>query len=261
MPCAFSLDHYREILALITASYQPLLFSSSKATAGHGRPRIYLRHDVDHSLRVALGMARLEAELGVPATYFVQLHSDAYAVTSHSQIQLMREIASLGHEIGFHYDTAHYRKLGLDVVAATRNDLDRLSERVGSRVDCISRHDPVDSPRLPQSANLVPFDTASPQFTKDVRYVSDSAMSWRAGCVCGMLAQKIELQLLVHPVWWCCEGASVRDKVLSCARAETESYLGTMSDLAAYYERCLADRASRDARHALEGEDDLDVRR
>ncbi|MCW7080715.1 MAG: hypothetical protein OCU16_06425 [Candidatus Methanospirare jalkutatii] len=61
---------------------------------------IIMRHDVDDGadLPYTLAMARKEADLGISATYYFRVNEDVF------KPEIIREIASLGHEIGYHYD-------------------------------------------------------------------------------------------------------------------------------------------------------------
>lgn len=68
-----------------------------------------LRHDIDMDIQRAVEMARLEAELGVRATYFVLISSDFYNVFSARNTAGLREITALGHSVGLHFDEMKYR--------------------------------------------------------------------------------------------------------------------------------------------------------
>ncbi|WP_236610014.1 hypothetical protein [Desulfotignum phosphitoxidans] len=59
---------------------------------------IILRHDVDRRPGNALKTARLEHDLGIPASYYFR------AVTESWDEAIIRKIAGLGHEIGYHYE-------------------------------------------------------------------------------------------------------------------------------------------------------------
>ena len=58
---------------------------------------IIIRHDVDYGndLPYTLKMARKEAEMGITATYYFRTHDDVF------KPDIIREIADLGHEIGY----------------------------------------------------------------------------------------------------------------------------------------------------------------
>ncbi|MCI0493491.1 hypothetical protein L0Z72_00675 [candidate division KSB1 bacterium] len=59
---------------------------------------IILRHDVDRSALSAWRMASLEAELGIKGTYYFRAVPAAY------DENIIKAIADLGHEIGYHYE-------------------------------------------------------------------------------------------------------------------------------------------------------------
>jgi len=57
-----------------------------------------MRHDVDRLPVNALNMARLEQGMGVVATYYFRAVPESWAEG------IIMEIASLGHEVGYHYE-------------------------------------------------------------------------------------------------------------------------------------------------------------
>lgn len=61
---------------------------------------IIIRHDIDDEidLAYALKMAKVEAELGMPSTYYFRTCEKVFDKGK------LREIAELGHEIGYHYE-------------------------------------------------------------------------------------------------------------------------------------------------------------
>lgn len=71
------------------------------------RKLILWRHDVEFSPYIALEMAKIEAELGVKATYFFQTHAETYNIFERSVSNIALEVAELGHEVGLHFDS-HY---------------------------------------------------------------------------------------------------------------------------------------------------------
>ena len=78
MSCAFSLDHYRELLEAARAGGYRFGGFESPPQPGD----LLLRHDVDLSLDAALRMAELEAEAGATATYFLMTESVFYNLAS-----------------------------------------------------------------------------------------------------------------------------------------------------------------------------------
>jgi hypothetical protein len=59
---------------------------------------IILRHDVEKYYENALEFARIQKKLGIKATYYFRFSKRYY------KEEIVEEIASLGHEIGYHYD-------------------------------------------------------------------------------------------------------------------------------------------------------------
>jgi hypothetical protein len=57
-----------------------------------------LRHDVDSRPLRSLKMAQLEQSMGVTSTYYFRHTKDVFIP------QIIKEVADLGHEIGFHYE-------------------------------------------------------------------------------------------------------------------------------------------------------------
>jgi hypothetical protein len=58
-----------------------------------------IRHDVDRKPKNALRMAELENEVDIRATYYFRAKSHVF------KPQIIKDIASLGHEIGYHYES------------------------------------------------------------------------------------------------------------------------------------------------------------
>ncbi len=94
----FTHRRYAELIrALQGRGYGFLTFR--ELAAGHlASPHALLRHDVDRLPGRALALARLEHGLGVKSTYFFRVKP----VSFHPGV--MRAIAGMGHEIGYHYE-------------------------------------------------------------------------------------------------------------------------------------------------------------
>src|SRR5262249_50320230 len=82
---------------------------------------ILLRHDVDRRPQNALAMALLEHRKGIASTYYFRTQPCAFAP------DIIRDIHSLGHEIGYHYEDwslARYDKE--KAIDSFQRNLDRL---------------------------------------------------------------------------------------------------------------------------------------
>ena len=107
-----------------------------------GQKIICLRHDVDLLPENSLDTARIEHTLGIRATYYFR------AVPESWDEDVIRKIASLGHEIGYHYESLTTCDGDID---KAYNDfcrnLDRLRELVPVQTICMhgSPRSPFDS--------------------------------------------------------------------------------------------------------------------
>jgi len=94
----FTLSTYSELLRSIKHSgYSFYTFEDwcrGKATGRY----VILRHDVDSKAGNSLTIAGIEAEMGIRATYYFRI------VPRSNQPEVIRAIAALGHEIGYHYE-------------------------------------------------------------------------------------------------------------------------------------------------------------
>lgn len=184
----FTLQAYKSyILALersIGRSVRMDAYMSGECSSG---PVYVLRHDIDRRPKRALAMARLESDLGVVSTYYVRMKPGVFIP------EILREIARLGHEVGFHYeslsDARGNHELALDYFA---QDLQRL--RNVTEVNTICMH----------GRPLLPYDNRDmwrsearkrilrEQFSiigevyldisyQNLAYISDTGRNWRSG--------------------------------------------------------------------------------
>lgn len=59
---------------------------------------LLLRHDVDRLPQNSLKLAQIEHSLGIKGTYYFRVVPESY------NLEIMEQIAELGHEIGYHYE-------------------------------------------------------------------------------------------------------------------------------------------------------------
>jgi hypothetical protein len=195
--CSFDLAHYRELLeAAQSGGYRFVPFDHDPQPGD-----LFLRHDVDLSLDAALEPARLEAELGVRATYFLMTRSVFYNLGSDAGEQALAELRALGHAVGHHAVYPHV-------------DLDDRFDRV------VAWHNP-DPEFVSQPIDGAVNVMEQPWFDPE-RYRSDSNQHWRQGCPHEQLARgEFDwLQLLVHPEIWVYPGDTMRETMLAMLDAE-----------------------------------------
>lgn len=166
---------------------------------------VFLRHDVDFSLELALPMAEAEHALNIRSCYYVLL-SGPYNPCSSASINAMKRLREMGHEIGLHYDLAHYP----DDLVLARKRLDSevafLQELSGGEVTTIVMHEPSRGHQdffhdAPSYVNPTYFQRTN----HDLLYISDSCRAWRDMSLCEYLSGQSEkscLMLNTHPEVW-----------------------------------------------------------
>ncbi len=94
----FTLIIYRRlIVALQAQGYAFFTFEDYCQGKASGK-YVMLRHDVDLRAGHSLNTAKMEASLGIRASYYFRV------VPQSNQPDIIRSIAALGHEIGYHYE-------------------------------------------------------------------------------------------------------------------------------------------------------------
>ena len=117
----FSLVTYKMLLS--TLSDQGFSFSPvEKFISGIKGKTIALRHDVDRLPAGSLDFAGIEHETGIKGTYYFRVVPGSW------NERIIREIAEMGHEIGYHYEDLSFAWAKLRV-----KDRERRAEGKGQR--------------------------------------------------------------------------------------------------------------------------------
>ncbi len=205
--CTFDLAHYRELIGAAQSGGYRWADFDREPQAGD----LFMRHDVDLSLKAALAMAELEHELGVRATYLLMTASGFYNLDAYTGREAIRGLRELGHRVGLH---AVYPDAMIDgrfdpVLAWHNPDPDYMSQPVEGVVNVMQ----------------------PPWFTEG-RYRSDSNANWREGCPHEELAAGAFewLQLLVHPEIWVYEGTTMRETMESLLDAKRAEWIDALVD-------------------------------
>lgn len=95
----FSQKMYRELCGAVNISgYRTVIMGDYFNTADNDKPRMFLRHDVDRDPILALEMAQIEQEHNLVSTYFFRVVDSVFTP------DIIKSIAGLGMEIGYHYE-------------------------------------------------------------------------------------------------------------------------------------------------------------
>ncbi len=198
----FTEAEYRDLLRLAKRSYRFIRFPKH-ATARSGAA--LWRHDVDFSVHRALALARIEAEEGVHATYFVNLHSRFYNALEEEVATRIDEIASLGHDLGLHFDPTFYAARGPGLDEALRLERNLLEELFATPIDAFSLHNPQIAGWSSDRDEIEGMVNAYGAGLKArFAYCSDSHGEWRHRPLREVLesGEDERLQVLTHPEWW-----------------------------------------------------------
>jgi hypothetical protein len=211
----YSLESYRTIInQALAEGYDFLPFTG---VVNAKEKRIFLRHDIDYSLGMGLKLARVNAELGVRGTFFVQLRSQLYNLLSSWSRGIVKEIHQLGQEIALHAAIP-------EVTPATDS---AMGELVRADFDFVKRELPMLSPvftwhnptpeilersrPLAEIGGLVNGYAA--RFTQEIRYLTDSNLRHSPSEFLSVVSggQNPVIQLLCHPSVWVIGGSTMMD--------------------------------------------------
>lgn len=203
--CEFTYQHYWEILTLAKdKGYQFRFFQHPVSSSSSDI--IYLRHDVEMLPEVALQLAHIERKLDVQATYCFLARTIFYNLFSDEIAQAVSEIRSLGHQIALHFDTGIYSTKATanadELLCLVQKEISLVEVFFDQKVDIVSFHNP---PKFVFNREFPGFiNTYQSAFFSNIKYLSDSNMQWREGCLCQVLGEKrySRMQILTHPLFW-----------------------------------------------------------
>jgi hypothetical protein len=217
----FTEGEYRELVAFARRHWRFVMFGD-----GHYAERFCLwRHDIDLSVQRALALGRIEAELGVRATYLIHLHSFFYNALEADSVSALRALRGWGHEIGLHLDLAFLARLSNSLDSdALRGPIEAerelLAQALGARIQVVSVHNPDSTmPDWVWEESICGMVNASSLHFRDgCAYCSDSNGYWRHERLRDVLERGSDerLHVLTHPGWWVPGPMSPRKRVQRC---------------------------------------------
>lgn len=162
---------------------------------------VVLRHDIDLSVDKAVQMAHLESDMEIQSTYFVLVSSPLYNPLDREHAAMIREIESLGHEIGLHFDTHTYwetKPSTRSILKRIREEQSTLSALTESSPTTVSFHRP---PDWVLNRQFPGFQSAyATEYVNEINYVADSSQRWRDEQP--EIESNEPMQLVVHPGLW-----------------------------------------------------------
>lgn len=165
---------------------------------------VILRHDIDLDVESALTTARIEADLGVSATYFVLLSADVYNPLARRNREAIDEFMSLGHRVELHFDPTVYGPSIEEFEEGLTGEAAILESLTGKPTTAFSFHRPRGGSQKfpPTKSGLI--NAYAPTYFSEICYSSDSDGWWRFGAFVDSenFQAGRSLQLLLHPEWW-----------------------------------------------------------
>jgi hypothetical protein len=123
----FTLSAYELLLMALQEQRYNFLTFEEYVQNSNRKKVVMLRHDVDKRPQNSLATARLEHQLGIRSTYYFRI------VRESNHPEVIREIATLGHEIGYHYED----------MALTGGDTKRAIDQFKKNLDYFRQYYPV----------------------------------------------------------------------------------------------------------------------
>ena len=212
----YSPETYRELITLF--GQQGYRFSSIYSPEEDPQGKlVYLRHDVDYSPAWAADFARIDAELGVRATFCFQLRSPLYNLASRQCRRAVDAVLTAGHDVGLHFTIVDLAGASeAEIARALAADFAAARALIPAISPVFSWHNPSLVPGLVD--HLLDFEAPGlvnlygRRWIKDIRYFSDSNWrysidEWREIAAAG----HERVQLLFHPFQWMAGGHDMRD--------------------------------------------------
>ncbi|MFC2016750.1 non-hydrolyzing UDP-N-acetylglucosamine 2-epimerase, partial [Chloroflexota bacterium] len=136
-------DYEKIINQLKNKGYKFAAFTAAEELLETKKPFVLMRHDIDMDLESALDLARIEAKLGIKATYFFLVRTEHYNIFSEHGSKIVSEILKFGHNLGLHFDCASYHDLSVrDMIKECSKEAGILENWFGRKVSIISYHRP-----------------------------------------------------------------------------------------------------------------------
>lgn len=181
---------------------------------------VLLRHDIDYTLAYAVEFARINAEMGIAGTFFIQSRCRLYNLLDFDVQRAITEIADLGQYFGFHA-----------VVGTMFDSLDSLRQFIAEEYELFSRLVPKTAPvfawhnpgiladegfdyikaDIPGLLNV--YSTFGPD---PIPYFADSNMRYTFDELCDLARQGHQvMQLAIAPMQWCPEAENMHEVMVT----------------------------------------------
>lgn len=174
----FSIPIFWELSSSLVRNYKPVTMTEYLSSKSLPKRFALMRHDVDRTPYNSLKTARIESELGIKATYYFRATKNVFIP------KIIKEIADMGHEIGYHYEVLS--EAGGDYSKAIKLFDQHLSEfREICDINTICMHgrplSKFDNRDLWKVHDFRKFDILGEAYLsagKELNYFSDTGRGW-----------------------------------------------------------------------------------
>ena len=162
------------------------------------RKGIYLRFDVDISIKNALQISTFLKRKKIAGNFFFQPNNEIYNIFNKDNKKIINQIKKDGHLIGLHIDEKFFSINEKDILTT----INFFRENGYRFSNVISFHRPSKRDLKKKYKNIV--NTYEEKFFNKDIYISDSAKNvFFEKRIDNFLRQdKKTIQILLHPVWW-----------------------------------------------------------
>jgi len=235
----FSYDYYKEIINVLKRSGK--LHSFHQLAKEYKQKFVIMRHDVEFSVDRAYKLAVFEHKHNFYSTYFFQLTNNAYNLLSKKNKEIIREIADMGHKVGFHFHLNGMTDLNV-ITDQIRKEINLMSSMLEMEIDSFSIHRPTagvlkNTIKLPDIINA--YDDAFFSFTEDItnnppviKYLSDARHRWNYNLEPDekTINGHDKIQILIHPYSWTEKGYNCDDIFKTLLVEKQEEMAETISN-------------------------------
>jgi len=199
----FRLYNYKKLLQLALENYRFTTFTNESFTK---LKNIILRHDLEFSIPIALRMAEIEANLGIKATYFLQIQSEFYNPLDKGNNNSIKKIIEFGHDLGLHFDT-HFWGINTEKELEKYIEIDKniIETYFEVNIKALSFHNTNDFVLSCENEKYAGLSNMySKKFKTKVGYCADSTGYWRYERLEERLREAKDefLQILIHDGMW-----------------------------------------------------------
>lgn len=176
----FTLAKFRELCEVISnAGYEILTIRKYLNSIDKPKRFIIIRHDIDEDIALGLKMAEIEKEYGIYSTYYIRMVNNVF------NSLLIKKIAEMEHEIGYHYEVMDKAKGDKKkAIEIFKKELAMLREVCSINTICMHGN-----PRTPWDNKSIWNDYSFEDYSivgeaylsidfDDILYLSDTGRNW-----------------------------------------------------------------------------------